>query len=201
MANSKIGQYQIEYRLEGFTAPVRSHVVRLWVAPVGTPVVGAPPTSIDIGKRGGASANLQIVADQAWSYIRLNYPAAISATAFSLWHFVTANARNFISGGTLATPAGSGAGSVQVAAETMLTFRHGNGGIGKIVLLESNVSGDSRSALVANAAGTGLQRLAAYIMSADGIMTALDNSFPVSPLRDSRGQNEAIWRMVYRAGN
>jgi hypothetical protein len=148
-------------------------------------------------KLGGATADLATVANQAWSYFRLQWAASISATGYSLWKFVTENSRDYITGGTLTTPAGTGAG-ITIAAQTTLSFRHALGGIGKIVLLESTNTGDTQTALVANGAGSATQRLAAYVMSADGPMVALDNSFPVTPLRDSRGQNEAIWRKVYR---
>ena len=199
MANSKIGQYVLEFNLTGFTSPTRSHVVRLWVQPTGTPAVGTPPASVTIQKLGGSTANLQVVAEQAWSYLRLNWGTAIFCTSFSLWKFVTENSRDFISGGSIAANAGTGS-SPQIAGQVTLTFRHALGGIGKIVMLESGNAGDTQVALAANATGSAPQRLAAYIMSADGPMVALDNSFPVTPLRDSRGQNEAIWRKVYRAG-
>jgi|SRR5215211_4053687 len=199
MPNSRIGQYQIEYSLEGFTAPARSHVVRMWVSAQGNPPVGTPATSIDILKLGGATAKLDVVANQAWGFFRLQWAASISATSYSLWKYVTENSRDYISGGSLTTPAGT-AGGITIAHQVTLTFRHAAGGIGKLVLLETVATGDTRLALVPNAAGTPTARLAAYCMSADSPMVALDNAFPVSPLRDSRGQNEAVWRKVYRAG-
>ena len=198
MANSKIGQYQLEYGLTGFTVPTRNHVIRMWISPSGTPAVGTPPASVTIQKLGGSTANLQVVADQAWSYLRLQWPSVINSSGFSLWKYVTENVRDFITGGSLATPAGSG-GGVTPAGQCTLTFRHALGGIGKIVLLESANAGDTQVASLANAAGTSAQRLTAYLMSADSPMIALDNSFPVTPLRDSRGQNEAVWRKIFRA--
>lgn len=197
MANSKVGQYVLEFGLTGFTIPVRSHVVRMWVSPTGTPAIGTPPASVTIQKLGGSTASLDVVANQAWSYLRQQWPAAIIATGYSLWRFATENSRDFVTGGLLATPTGNGASAV-TASQCTLTFRHALGGIGKIVLLESSNGGDTQTTLVANAAGSTVQKLAAYIMSADSPMIALDNSFPITPLRDSRGQNEAIWRKVYR---
>jgi len=198
MANSKIGQYLLEYSLSGFVTPTRSHVVRLWVMPTGSPAIGTPATSVTIQKLGGATANLQVVADQAWSYLRLQWPASIQATGFSLWKYVTENSKDYISGGSLAAPAGTG-GGVTLAGQCTLTFRHALGGIGKIVLIESANAGDTQLASLANAAGTAAQKLTAYLMSSDSPMVALDNSFPITPLRDSRGQNEAIWRKIYRS--
>lgn len=200
MANSRVGQYQLEYRLEGFTNPTRSHALRMWVSAQGNPPAGTLPTAIDVLKLGGATAKLDVVAAQAWSYLRLSYGTSISAVTYNLWKFVTENSRDFIAAGTLATPLGTGAAPV-IAGQTTLTFRHALGGIGKIVLLESGNTGSTRNALIPNGAGSPTQRLAAYLMSADSPMIALDNSFPVSPLRDARGENEAIFRLVYRSGN
>lgn len=199
MANSRIGQYIIEYLLEGFSSPTRSHRLRLWVDPQGTPAIGAAPATIDIMKKSGATANLQTVADQVWSYFRLAYSNTISASSYSLWRYQTENSKDFISGGVVASPAGS-TGTINVAQQMTLTFRHALGGIGKVVMLETNLTGNDRNALVPNPAGTAPQRIAAFLLSADSPMVALDNSFPVAALRDSRGQNEAIFKMVYRAG-
>lgn len=198
MANSKIGQHLLEFQLSGYTAPARSHVVRAWISPTGVPAIGTPPASVTIQKLGGATANLQVVADQFWSYLRLSYPAAIVASGFSLWRYVTENSRDFITAGTLATPAGSNGGAADVAGQCTLTFRHALGGIGKLVLIESVNPGNTQVALVPNGAGNNVQRIAAYLLSADGPMVALDNSFPIAALRDSRGQNEAVFKKVYR---
>lgn len=200
MAYSKVGQYSLEYRLEGFTSPTRSHALRAWISPLGTPAIGALPAAIDIQKLGGGTADLGTVANQLWSYLRLMYASSVSAVSYTLWKFATENSRDFVSAGTLTTPAGA-SGSVQVAQQTTLTFRHALGGIGKLVFLESNQSGDTRTALIPNTLGTPTQRIAAYAMSADSVLIALDNSFPVTPLRDSRGQNEAVWRLIYRSGS
>lgn len=197
MANSKIGQYSLEFNLAGFTSPVRSHFLRMWIAVSGTPAIGSLPTAVNVQKLGGTTANLQVVADQAWSFFRQAWPSSINCSGFTLWKYVTENSKQFISAGTLTTPAGTGA-QIVVAWEAILTFRHANGGVGKLVLLESSLGGDTQVALVPNAAGNVAQKIAAYIMSADSPMLALDNAFPVAPLRDSRGQNEATWRKIYR---
>lgn len=197
MANSKIGQYQLEFQLDGYTSPTRSHLLHVWLSVQGNPPPGTLATAIDVLKLGGATAKLDVVANQAWSYFRLAYNATIQANNFTLWKYATENARDFISSGTITTPAGSG-GTTIIAGQATLTFRHALGGIGKIVLIESTLAGDTQVALVPNGAGNPAQRIAAYMMSADSPMIALDNSFPVSALRDSRGQNERVWREIFR---
>jgi len=198
MANVS-GPYQIEYQLDGWTSPTRSHVMRVNCLAVGSPAVGTPPAGVTMQKMGGGTATLQAVADQLWSFLRLSFPAAVVCSGFTLWHFPgVTEARDFITAGAVATPAGA-TGSVQQAQQTTLTFRSANGGIMKFVFLESNSAGDTRVALIPNAAGSSFQRLAAYVMSADNICIADDDGFPVTALRISQGQNERVWRKLFRA--
>jgi hypothetical protein len=68
----------------------------------------------------------------------------------------------------------------------------------KLVYLEGNVAGNSRLNLVPNVAGSNFQRVAAYVLSADNICLGRDDSYPVAALRESRGQNERVWRSIHR---
>lgn len=157
----------------------------------GSPASGALPTAVEINNRGGATANLQVTADLVWSYFRLNYPASITAASFTLWKWVTNTSKQFISAGTLTNPAGTGSGTV-LKWQTTLTFRGASGGIGKLVMIECAGGGDQRAPLIPNSAGTPTQRIAAFALSTGSPFQALDNSFFVAALRDSRGENEAI---------
>jgi len=192
------GPYEIEFTLTGWTLPAREHVLRVSVAAVGSPAVGSLPTAVDIQKMGGSTAKLNIVANQMWEFIRLFYSNTISCTGYQLWRYVTGTlGKDFISTGTVTNPLCSGAAGVNSGQITQ-TYRSANGGILKIVLLESNQAGDTRTTLVPSAVGTASQRLAAYIMSADNPVLARDDAYPINPLRDSRGQNEKIWRLINR---
>lgn len=191
MANSRAGQYLLEYELSGFGTPVNTHKLRCNVQVAGTPAPGTVPAAIDVNKKGGATGNLQAVADQVWSYFRLAYPATVTAVSYTLWFWSTNTAKDFISAGVLTTPAGTGASIVQ-SWQMTLTFRSGSGGIAKLVFIESALGGNQRGSLNPNAAGTVPQRIAAFALSADSPFQSLDNAFMVAALRDSRGENEAI---------
>lgn len=192
------GPYEIEFTLDGWTSPVRSHKIRLNVAAVGTPAPGTLPTAITIQKSGGGTATLDAVANQAWSFLRQFFAASIQATGYTFWRYVTGtHAKNFVATGTLSTPAGTGAG-ITVKHQTTLTFRSANGGILKTVLLETALTGDTQLPLVPNAAGTAPQRWAAYLLSADNPVLAADDAYPILALRDSRGENERIFRKIFR---
>ena len=105
--------------------------------------------------------------------------------------------KDFISTGTVTNPLASGA-AINIAWQLTQTYRSANGGILKLVLLETNLGGNVRQTLVANPAGNASQKLAAYVMSADNVILARDDAYPVNPLRDSRGENETIFRLINR---
>jgi hypothetical protein len=192
MPSAKVGGYQLEYDLTGFGVPVNSHKLRSNIMVSGSPAGGTPATSIDVFLRGGGTAKLDVVANQVWSYFRLMYDDSITAVGYTLWYWATDTARDFVTAGTLTTPAGAAAGSPAQNWQQSLTFRSANGGIAKLVFMESNFGGNQRSALLAVPAGTAPQRVAAFAGSSASPFMALDNSFFVAPLRDSRGENEAI---------
>lgn len=192
------GPYEIEFSLVGWTAPTREHKIRNSVVAVGTPAIGAAPTAINIQTAGGGSKTLQAVADQAWSFLRSFYNTSISCSGFTFWKYVAGTfAKDFVSAGVPANPAGTG-GGVTIAHQTVMTFRSANGGIQKWSLLENSQTGSTQIALVPNAAGTIAQKWAAYILSTDGAFIARDNAYPIAALRVSEGENERVWRKVFR---
>lgn len=199
MAENLPGPYEIEFDLQGWTSPARSHVLRFSVAAVGSPAAGSLPTAIDIQKMGGGTAKLNVVANQIWGFVRTLYHTSISAVGYTLWRYVPGTlAKDFISAGALTTPAGLSASVATVAHQTTLTFRSANGGVMKVVFLETSLGGDTRTTLIPNSGGTLIPLFASYVMSADNVILARDDAYPVAALRDSRGQNERIWREVFR---
>jgi hypothetical protein len=194
------GPYEIEFLLSGWTSPAREHNVRLSVAVSGTPSPGDLPTTIDIQKTGGATAKLDVVANQIWSFYRQNYHTTISAIGYTLWKYVPGTlAKDYVSAGTVTTPLGTSGVSPTIAGQCTLTFRTANGGVLKCVFIESSSFGDVRQTLLPNVAGNASQKIGAYILSADNVALGRDDSYPVAAMRDSRGQNEKIWRKIYRA--
>lgn len=192
------GPYEIEFTVVGFTSPTREHKVRMNVAAIGTPAPGTLPASITIQKAGGGTGTLAAVADQAWSFLRQFWPSSITCIGYQFWKYVPGTyGKDFISTGTVTNPAGTG-GGVTIKHQLTLTFRSANGGILKTVLLETALGGDTQTALVPNGAGNAAQKWAAYMLSADGVALAADDGYPILALRDSRGENERIFRKIYR---
>jgi hypothetical protein len=195
---TQIGPYQVEFELTGWQSPSRDHVIRHNVIALGNPAAGSLATAINFQKKGGGTGTMSVLVNQLWEFYRLFWNNSISCSGVTLWKVVEGtNGKDFISTMNVTNPLCSG-GAGQVAAQLTQTFRGGNGGIMKIVLLESNQSGTTRVSLVPNPAGNSSQRLAAFVLSVDGFMIAGDDSFPVAALRDSRGENEKLFRQVYR---
>ena len=129
--------------------------------------------------------------------MRRFYQANLVTENFTLWHYITEFQREFVTAGIAITGV-LGHGNMETAQQQTLTFRHANGGVSKIVILEGNISGDTSSLLIPDAVGDDAQRLAFYVLSADSPVLALDNSFAITTLRNSLGENEKVWRKVWR---
>lgn len=197
MANSRVGQYQLEYMIEGFTAPNRAHAHRAYVNPTAPVTIGTPFGDIDFQARGGGSMDAVIAANNYWEFLRPLYNNSISCASVTLWRYVTNTSRDFVSAIALTNPLCTG-GAPQPAQQVTLTFRTATSATMKLVYLEPNQSGLNTVPLVANPAGNVFQRIAAHVMSASGVFVGIDNNFPVTPMRDSRGQNELVGRLLYR---
>lgn len=193
------GPYELEFEVNmGALIPARNHKIRINCAVIGSPAPGALLSAITVQKMGGGSANAQAVADQFWSFIRQCYAATVTCTSVTLWKYVSGTfAKDFVSAGAVALPAGA-AGAVTLAHQVTLSFRSANGSVMKLVLLESNLTYETSTTLIPNAAGTQIPKLAAYILSADNVALARDDAYPVAALKNSGGQNEKIWRKIYR---
>lgn len=197
MANSKIGQYRLEVPLTGFSSPSRAHVAGLWVAPTTTPSPGTLPDDIDIQLLGGGTRTLEEVALDYMERIRVFYDAAVTIAQFTLWRYATENQRDFVTSGSVTTTAAAGSG-ITPAHQVTMTFRHALGGVSRHVLLETSFNGNQFNQLIANPAGNQQQQYAAYIMSNISPCIALDNSFPVVPLRFAEEENEYWQGKIYR---
>jgi hypothetical protein len=192
------GPYEIEFEVIGYTAPVRTHKIRLSVVNVGTPTPGDPATSIILQKKGGATTTLQAAADLAWGFLRPFFSTTLNCPSFSFWRYVPGTrGKDFITSGTITNPAGTG-GTTVAAHEIVMSFRSANGGILKTVLLETINTGSAQTALIPNSAGNIAQKWAAYVLSADSVVFCADDAYPIAALRVSDGENERIWRKLFR---
>jgi hypothetical protein len=189
-----IGPNQIEILYRVPTTPNREHAVRFNTAVQGSPANGLPMASYSLLKKGGGTVTADAAINLLWSFIRQFYPAGATGFQVTLWSVaVGTSARTFMSSMTLTNPAGVNGAAVSPLQQHTLTFRSANGGVQKVVLMESSTAGgETRNTLLSNAAGSPAQKLASYMLSADNVTLAADDAFAIAPLRDLTGQNEHI---------
>lgn len=194
------GPYELEFEISmGVLIPARNHKIRVNVALVAPVATGTLLSAILVKKAGGGNASAQAVADQWWSYVRLMYAAGVSCTSVTLWKYVTNSfAKDFVSAGAVALPVGATGSAVALAHQVTLSFRAANGGVIKLVLLETTTAYETSTTLVPLSTGTAQQKIAAYYLSADSIALARDDSYAVAALKNAGGQNERVWRKIYR---
>lgn len=197
MANSKIGNYQLEYTITGFEDPIRSHTHSIYVAPTTQPLPGTPPADIDLQLLGGGTESLDNVANAYGSFARALWDDALDMSSYTLWRYATENRRDFVTGGSL-TLTTNGSGVVQQAHQLTFTYRTAGGSILKQVFLENNVGGRFKEAAIGNDAGNPLQRMIAYVLSAGSPVIGIDNTFPVAPLFQAAGENERVFKKIFR---
>jgi len=192
------GPYELEFSIRVPSTPNREHVHRINCNMSGSPAAGSLFPSILAFKKSGGTVALDVAANLYWSFVRQLYSTTSSCFGVTLWKYVTGTrAKNFISAYNVTTPAGA-AGVMVEAQQITLSFRSALGGIQKLIYMEGNVAGKTRTTLLSNAAGTASERIASYMMSADNITLAADDSYCVAPLRLSLGENEAINSRIYR---
>lgn len=167
---------------------------------VGSPVPGTAATSILLATAGGGTKTLADAAAQWWSFYRLLLPTSTTAGAMSLYR-ITPNTskRTFIQSVVVLPATGAVANAPLAAREDTLTFRSGKGKWLTIDAQETSNANDTQVPLTPNAGGSAQQRVAAYMLSADCVLSSRDRSFPVGAMNYSNTQNEAIYRKRFRS--
>jgi len=187
------GPYQVEIN---YSTAARSHKMRLDCQLSTSPPAGADLSTLNVITSGGANVGLT---SAVGSLITLMLPFVsdtMTFNDFTLWKFVTGTQqRTFIGTAQIAIVGTNVNGSVP-AHYSMFTMRTQNGGIAKVVLLEDVSNGNTK--LPYSLLGTAAQDLFDYMTGDDTWIYARDNSYPVAPLFRSEGQNEALWRKIYR---
>lgn len=174
------------------------HDITLNVDILGTAAPGADPADVTLRNKGGGGIFLDTAVNQFWAKVRPLFASATLAATYTLSKVTsTNNEREFISAGTLAVPNGEASAYVP-AGQFTCTWRSGRGGIAKLVLLETNFPGNTRSPLAA-VSNPAVSALNLYVLSADNILCARDRSFPVAAMNLSLGQNEKVFNRRYRS--
>lgn len=201
MATNFPGPYSVEY---AYTTSVGGvilpHTLQLNCLALSNPAPGTPVASINLQTVSGSPRALQTCVDDLWAFVRQLYHTSSICLGFTLWKYPTAGsyARQFITAGIPALPAGASAAATTPAWQATGVYRSGGGSVMKLQLMESVHTAKTTVALVPNVAGNADQKLAAFVISANGWLMARDDGFPITPLTLSAGENERLFRERFR---
>jgi hypothetical protein len=189
------GPYSVEFVYQALT---REHSMELNCAAIGNPPPGTAVASITLATKGGGSIALQTGVQNFWNFYRLGHGVTSSLLEWRLWKYTTGTyEKAFVAGGTVTNPLG-GAGSANAMRQAIASFRTASGGIMYVEWLEGNTALDTSVVLTPSGVGAYQQQVASYLLSSEGWAIGRDDSFPISALKFSQGQNEALWRKVNR---
>lgn len=196
MATNYPGPVIVEFSILNQTI-VRS--IQLNTTPGTTLISGMPIGDITFNRLGGGTRLAQTCINDAWGFIRALYKTDVTCLSATIWSVTPGSyQKNFVQETVPTSPTGSNTGTTNLAHQRTLSFRSGAGGIMKLTLLETTSNFLTRLPLVANPVGSEQQRIAAYMLSGDGVWIARDGGFPVAAIRDTGGQNEKAFRQRYR---
>lgn len=189
------GPYEVRifYTTSGLT-----HQLRLSVELIGAPTIGTDFADIDVNPRVSAAYPLSTWVDGLIAVIKTRFgPTGSTFDYAELWEYTLGtNDAQYISAYTIGVPGTGGAEAVPAAYE-MYTFRTDEGGTMRLTLMEVGIDLDTQTPYAAMA--TGSKNIADYITSPDSPVVGRDTGRVVMCIKNSFGENEAIWRKRNRS--
>lgn len=193
MASNFPGPYEIEI---SYTVDGDQHKQRLNVDVSGTPAVGADPTTVDLLRRSGLTCTLDVAVTEWIDLLKVRFATTASFDAYILWSYTPLTTdRSYVTSGTIGT-AGTAVAASTIAHQETYTFRTFEGGIMRLVMLESTATSLVRIPYAS--AVTSAKAIFDYVTASTNWVLARDTSYPISSLNLTGGQNEAVFRKRYR---
>ena len=199
MAVNYPGPYEVRifYTVDTTPGGPRQHQCRFSCTLVGTPSPGDPFNTIDVFLSGGTSAALHTTTLAVVNVLEDLFNSTDATFDYAeLWKYEsgTFNA-DFVSSYTIGS-AGTSASATVPCSESIFTFRSTNGGVAKLVLLDT-VGAPNQPAAYADLNAIN-KAIVDYWMSATlSPVKARDNGTPFSFIRLFPGQNEALFKDRY----
>lgn len=176
-----------------------SHTVEVNCDVIGTPSAGDNPIDVTMRTKDGDGATLSTCANALWDVLRPLWTSAVIASTYTLWRRnANNNDKEFVSGGLLVSPNGSGVGTLVLASQVTATWRSAKGGIVKLVLQEV-IPGATNTRNPITPGDIWVYPISQFILGTGNFVTARDRSFPVSAMNASYGQNEKLFNRRFRA--
>lgn len=159
---------------------------------------GEPFAGIEAVSKGGSNSNLaDYIDDVLMPLIQPFYDDTLAAfDRAEVWQYTPGTYQaTFISAYSIGLP-GTDDGSVIPAAEQIWTFRSAEGGIMRVHFEEPNtLPGASVGYGAMGAVG---QAFVDAFLADENVFLARDTSYPIAFMRQHPGQNEAVWKLIYR---
>lgn len=194
MALNFPGPYEMRFF---YTVDNLQHVQKINCDVVGTPVVGEDSANITLQTKDSVGVNMETAAD-AYGALWQDFFDDTAATLdrVELWRYAAESTdATYISSYDLALDGESVVGEYKAAQQVTLSFRTQEGGIMRLVYLETPLTFNVVRPIQP---ATALKAMADYVVASDTWMLARDTSYPVVGISEAGGENEAIWRKRYR---
>lgn len=194
------GPYQLRlfYTCNGTPGGVLTHSLRLNLALDGVPDVGDDFDTIDVLDHLGGTEKLDTIVDELIVLLKTRFNSAASEfTTAELWRYDDLTFEASYVAVYDVSVAGTSATSMQKTMQGTYTFRTFEGGIMRLVLLETDQA--IQEPRVYGDLGSGDTDIIDYFLSATGrYFLAADTSYPAAFLRLSNSYNNATFRKRYR---
>lgn len=183
MANSLApGFIKLFYQSNG-----NQHIDTIPIQPSGTPTPGSMPNITDNG------LNIVTALAGVTAYVNAVKGFLNTASAYTGWEFYSQAVGSdpvFIYGGDLNIP-GTSATAIVVDSEIVASYRSGNGGTGKLYIMEGTQAVNQRVAGRTGAAAP-IGGLYTYLLGATNIRICRDGGRPISGLWYTTKTNDAL---------
>ncbi|KKL58348.1 hypothetical protein LCGC14_2226270 [marine sediment metagenome] len=187
------GPYEIEIL---YTVAGLEHSQKLNCFVDGAPLPGTPIASISLNRRDFTLININAAVLEWIALIKVLFNVAATFDSYTLWQYTPLSfTKVFIAANVLGI-LGTDASVSQQAHQLTMTHRTIEGGILRIVVLETTSTTLVRIPYT-SAPPTG-QAIMDYVITTDTWILGRDTSYAIAPLNYTGGENEAVFKVRYR---
>lgn len=180
-----------------YVADGKEHTQKINCEITGNPPTGTDTAIMTLNTKSGGTVVLHTAIDDYLNHIKSVFHTSVvwsSCTVKS--HPDGGGAPTFIAVRPLSV-AGTASAPVNLAHQTTITFRTGEGNTMRLQLMETSLTGRGRTSIAASGLA-GFQALAAEQSGDDGWMLGKDTSYIVAGMNVSQTENEALSRARFR---
>lgn len=191
MAANYSGPYQLRFNYQPLEV---SRQFRIHMDVQTPPIAGQSFNTIEYKTRDGFGTNLQSWVDNLLSDIAVGFNSGTTTFGqVELWKYTPNTEQAQFVSSYVPTQAGTSPGANLANNQVTFTFRTLEGGIAKLVLLDTAFGFDDEQLLYPTGI-SGLDNIFDQLSAGDSPMLGKDTSPAFAPYQVSQGQNELLWR-------